>query len=415
MAHINENFLKLTAGYLFPEIARRVEAFAKSHPELASRIVRCGIGDVTEPLPSAIIAALHRGVDQMAQRETFHGYGPPTGHAFVRAAIAEGDFQSRGLDIADDEIFLSDGSKPDASAVLEILGAVTIAVTDPVYPVYVDTNVMAGNTGAALEGGGYAGIHYLTTGPENGFTAEPPTQPVDVAYLCSPNNPTGTVATREQLQRWVAWARDCEAIILFDAAYESFIRDEALPRSIYEISGARECAMEFRSFSKSGGFTGLRCGYTVVPKSLHGRTRGGKKIALHGLWSRRWSTCSNGVSYPVQCAAAALYQEDGRAQCRALVDGYLANARSLRQSCARLGLRCFGGENAPYVWVACPPGVSSWEAFDTLLSRVQLVVTPGAGFGRAGEGYFRVSAFNSRANVEEAGRRLAALTQAAVS
>ncbi len=413
MTRLNDNFLKLRAGYLFPEIARRVEAFSVAHPQLAPRIVRAGIGDVTEPLPAVAISALHRAVDDLGRRETFHGYGPPTGLLSVRQAIAEGDFRSRGIAVDDDEIFLSDGSKPDCSAVLEILGCGnTVAVTDPVYPVYVDTNVMAGNTGAARAEGGYEGIVAIPTSAATAFAAEPPEQRVDVVYLCSPNNPTGTVLSRAALERWVEWARRHESIILFDAAYEAFIRDGSLPRSIFEIAGARECAMEFRSFSKNGGFTGLRCGYTVLPKSLQARAADGSRHALHALWTRRWSTCSNGVSYPVQRAAESLYTAPGRAQTRQLIDFYLGNAALLLAACEGLGMRAFGGVNAPYVWVECPAGVSSWQAFDALLTQGQLVVTPGAGFGRCGEGYFRISAFNSRANAEEAGRRLAVLTAA---
>jgi LL-diaminopimelate aminotransferase len=411
MLHINDHYLKLSAGYLFPEIARRVSAFAQENPTLAPRIIRCGIGDVTEPLPQACIDAMHKAVDDLATHERFRGYGPPTGHDFLRRAIAEGDFRSRGIQMADDEIFVSDGSKPDASAFLEILGTGNrIAITDPVYPVYCDTNVMQGNTGGALEGGGYAGITYLPCTPENAFDPAPPSEPADVVYLCSPNNPTGATLSRRSLERWVAWANAHHALICFDAAYEAFVRDDAVPRSIFEIPGARTCAVEFRSFSKSGGFTGVRCGYTVVPTDLHGTARDGTRVPLHRLWSRRWATCSNGVSWPVQCAAAALYTDQGRAQSRALTDFYLANAAILRVACERLGLGVFGGADAPYVWVRCPKGLSSWAAFDVLLREAQVVITPGAGFGRCGEGFLRISAFNSRANVEEVARRIAVLT-----
>ena len=372
---------------------------------------------MTEPLPPAAIAAMHAGVEELAARETFRGYGPATGYDFVREAIVQGDFRERGIAIEADEIFLSDGSKPDASAFIEILAAGSpteggnrIAVCDPVYPVYVDNNVMAGNTGAALAGGGYEGLVYLPGTPENGFVPEPPAQPVDVAYLCYPNNPTGAVITRAQLTRWVEWALANDALICFDAAYEAYVRDPSLPRSIYEIPGADRCAVEFRSFSKNGGFTGVRAGYTVVPKAVEGRTRSGERVPLHRLWMRRWATCSNGVSWPVQRAVAALYSPEGRAQMAQLVDFYMENAAILRQACAAQGLRVWGGEHAPYVWVACPEGLGSWETFDTLLTRAQLVVTPGAGFGRHGEGFFRISAFNSRANVIEAGKRLSALS-----
>ncbi len=410
MFRINDCFLKLAAGYLFPEIARRVAAYAAANPALASRIIRCGIGDVTEPLPDAAIAALHKGVEDLTKRETFHGYPPPSGYDFVRAAIAEGDFRSRGCEVADDEVFLSDGSKPDASAILEILGVGNrVAITDPVYPVYADTNVMAGNSGPAIEGGGYEGFVYLPCTTANAFSPALPTQRADVIYLCSPNNPTGAVLDRAALTRWVAYARDHGSLIMFDAAYEAFIRDDSIPHSIYEIPGARECAIEFRSFSKVGGFTGVRAGATIVPKSLKGATATGDRVALHGLWMRRWATCSNGVSWPVQCAVAALYSKEGRAQTRALTDFYLANAAILAKACTALGLNALGATNSPYVWVTCPPGLTSWETFDLLLKDAQVVTTPGAGFGRCGEGFIRISAFNSRANVEEVARRLAVL------
>jgi LL-diaminopimelate aminotransferase len=410
MARINEHFLKLAAGYFFPEIGRRVNVFMAERPDLAGRIIRCGVGDVTEPLPEVAVRALHEGADDLATRERFQGYGPATGHEFVRKAIAQTDYRDRGVQVADDEIFLSDGSKPDASNLLEILGTGNrIAVQDPVYPVCVDTNVMAGNTGAVMEGGRYEGLVYLEGRPENGFAPAPPTERLDVVYLCFPNNPTGATITREGLKRWVDWARAHDTLILFDAAYEAYVRDPAVPRSVYEVPGARECAIEFRSFSKNGGFTGVRCGYTVVPKELTGSTADGRRVPLHGLWVRRWSTCSNSVSWPVQKAAAALCTPEGQRQMRALTDFYLENARILRGAVHALGLRCWGGDNAPYVWIKCPDGLRSWDAFDRLLRHAQLVVTPGAGFGRCGEGFIRVSAFNSRVNVQEAGRRLAAL------
>lgn len=414
MALVNENFLKLTAGYLFPEIARRVGAFASASPDLAPRIIRCGIGDVTEPLPPAAIRAMHDAVDELAKRETFKGYGPATGYDFVLEAIAQHDFRARGMDVKNDEIFLSDGSKPDVSAFLEVLGAGNaIAVCDPVYPVYVDTNVMAGNTGNARAGGGYEGLVYLPGTPANGFVPALPDRKVDVIYLCFPNNPTGAVITHDQLKAWVDYALKNDALILFDAAYEAYIRDASLPRSIFEIAGAERCAVEFRSFSKNGGFTGVRAGYTVVPRTVEGRTQGGQRVPIHGLWARRWSTCSNGVSWPVQRAVAALYTPEGVRETKHLVDFYMENARLLRQAVTAQGLRVWGGENAPYVWVACPKGLDSWGVFDLLLREAQLVVTPGAGFGAHGEGFFRISAFNSRENVVEAGRRLAVLSKAA--
>jgi LL-diaminopimelate aminotransferase len=416
MARVNEHYLKLSAGYLFPEIARRVKAFSDANPTLAGRIIRCGIGDVTEPLPPAACAAMREAIDELAQRETFKGYGPGTGYDFLRSAIAETDFRSRGAQIDDDEIFVSDGSKGDCGSILEILGSDNrIAITDPVYPVYVDSNVMWGHTGPARADGRYEGLVYLPGTPANGFVAEIPTQPVDLVYLCFPNNPTGSTIDRPRLAVWVEWARKHRAIILFDAAYEAYVRDPSLPRSIFEIPGARECAIEFRSFSKSGGFTGVRCGYTVLPKDLKASTADGREIPLHGLWTRRWNTRSNGVSYPVQKAAAALYTPQGQAEVAKLVEHYMGNARILRDGVRALGLEVWGGENAPYVWVSCPKGVSSWEMFDRLLREAQVVVTPGAGFGSCGEGFFRISAFNSRANVEEAVRRLAAVAAPAMA
>jgi LL-diaminopimelate aminotransferase len=410
MAFVNENYLKLAAGYLFPEIARRVAAFAAERPELAKEIIRCGIGDVTEPLPPSVIRAMHAATDELAHRETFKGYGPGTGYDSVRAAIAHGDFRARGLEVADDEIFLSDGSKGDCGNILEILGAGNrIAVTDPVYPAYVDANVMFGNTGAALAGGGYDGIVYLPCTAENGFLADLPpagSPTPDIIYLCSPNNPTGTVMDRARLEKWVAYARANRAILFWDAAYEAYNRDPAAPKSVYEIPGARECAIEFRSFSKSGGFTGVRCGYTVLPKSVMAFTRAGDAVALHPLWTRRWNTRSNGVSYAVQRGAEALYTPEGQREVRALVDFYMENARILRDGCRANGWQTWGGEHAPYVWCKVPAGFDSWSFFDHLLRNARVVTTPGAGFGRCGEGYFRISAFNSRANVEEVVRRL---------
>lgn len=410
MAHLNDHYFKLKAGYLFPEIARRVKAFADANPDAARRLIRCGIGDVTEPLPAAVITALHQAVDEMASRDTFRGYGPEQGYEFLRAAIAKNDYRDRGLEVADDEIFVSDGSKCDCGSILDVLGNKNrIAISDPVYPVYVDTNVMAGHTGEANEAGAYAKIVYLPCTPRNGFIPGPPKRHVDVIYLCSPNNPTGAAATRAQLEAWVNYAREHKAIILFDAAYEAYISDPALPHSIYEVPGARECAIEFRSFSKNGGFTGVRCAFTVVPKTLLAQTRAGEFKPLHPLWNRRMATKFNGVSYIVQRAAEALYTEEGKAQVRALIDHYMGNAAILRASAKKAGLKVFGGVNAPYLWVKTPKGVTSWQAFDKILAEANVVVTPGSGFGSKGEGYFRLSAFNSRANAEEAARRLMSL------
>jgi LL-diaminopimelate aminotransferase len=411
MALLNSNYLKLRAGYLFPEIARRVNAFCTANPEAAKRLIRCGIGDVTEPLPAAVREAMHKAVDEMGTREGFHGYGPEQGYEFLRKTIAENDYRAHGLEVADDEIFVSDGTKCDTGNILDILGAENrIAVMDPVYPVYVDTNVMAGHTGEANETGAYSGLVYLECNAANGFVADPPSEQVDVAYLCFPNNPTGSVATRAQLENWVKYALANDTLLLFDAAYEAYISDPAIPRSIYEIPGARECAIEFRSFSKSGGFTGTRCAFTVVPKTLLARTDSGEKKPLHPLWNRRMTTKFNGVSYIVQRAAEALYSPEGKAQVRALVEHYMGNARVLREAVTNAGLAVWGGENAPYIWVQGSKGATSWEILDRMLGEANVVITPGSGFGSAGEGFFRISAFNSRANVEEVARRMGAMT-----
>lgn len=410
MAFLNDNYLKLRAGYLFPEIARRVAAFCEQNPEAAKRIIRCGIGDVTEPLPAAVIEAMHKAVEEFTRRETFHGYGPEQGYEFLRKAIAQNDYRDHGLEIADDEIFVSDGSKCDCGNILDILGSQNrIAVMDPVYPVYVDTNVMSGHTGVADEKGAYEGLVYLPCTPENGFVPEVPAEKVDIVYLCYPNNPTGAVASRERLAQWVEYALEHDAIILFDAAYEAYISDPAIPHSIYEIPGARDCAIEFRSFSKNGGFTGVRCAFTVVPKTLMARTSSGEKKPLHPLWNRRMSTKFNGVSYIVQRAAEALYSAEGKDQVHQLIEHYMGNAALLSQAAREAGMEVFGGVNAPYIWVKAPKGMSSWDMFDLMLSKANIVITPGSGFGSAGEGYFRISAFNSRANAEEAARRIKAL------
>ena len=410
MAYLNESYLKLQAGYLFPEIARRVGEFCEKNPEAAKRLIRCGIGDVTEPLPRAAIEAMKRAVDELGERETFRGYGPEQGYEFLRSAIAQKDFRDRKIEIADDEIFLSDGSKCDCGYVLDILGSQNkIAITDPVYPVYVDTNVMAGHTGPAKADGSYEGIVYLPCTTENNFVPQPPKEHVDLVYLCFPNNPTGAVASRPQLEEWVKYAREHEALLLFDAAYEAYISQPDIPHSIFEIPGARECAIELRSFSKTGGFTGVRCGFTVMPKTLLARTEGGRKLPLHPLWHRRWSTKANSVSYPVQRGAEGLYSPEGRKQVRALVDHYMGNAKILREGATAAGLKVFGGQNAPYIWVKTPDGVTSWQMFDRMLNDLNVVITPGSGFGAQGEGYFRISAFNSRENAEEVARRLGKL------
>ena len=405
MATLNDNYLKLKAGYLFPEIARRVNAFAEANPD--AEIIRLGIGDVTEPLPQACRNAMVQAVEDMGNRDTFKGYGPEQGYAWLRETIAANDFQARGCDIDADEIFISDGSKCDTGNILDIFGNDNIiAVTDPVYPVYVDTNVMAGHTGDANEKGEYGGLVYIPITAENNFTAAIPTQKVDLIYLCFPNNPTGATATKEHLTAWAEYAKANGSIILYDAAYEAFISNPNLPRSIYEIEGAKDCAIEFRSFSKTAGFTGTRCAFTVVPKTLTAKAKDGSDVELWKLWNRRQATKFNGVSYIIQRAAEAVYSEAGKAQVKALIQFYMENAQIIREQLTAAGLSVYGGENAPYVWVKTPQGLSSWDFFDKLLQTCNVVGTPGSGFGAAGEGYFRISAFNSRENVEEAMRRI---------
>ncbi|MGA9383110.1 MAG: LL-diaminopimelate aminotransferase, partial [Phormidium sp.] len=401
MATINDNYLKLKAGYLFPEIARRVNAFAEANPD--AKIIRLGIGDVTEPLPEACRTAMIKAVEEMGDRNTFKGYGPEQGYAWLREKIAVNDFQARGCEVDASEIFISDGSKCDTGNILDIFGDNNIiAVTDPVYPVYVDTNVMAGHTGDASEKGEFTGLVYLPITAENNFTASLPSEKVDLIYLCFPNNPTGAVATKEHLKAWVDYAKANNAIIFYDAAYEAFITDDNIPRSIYEIEGGRDCAIEFRSFSKTAGFTGTRCAFTVVPKTLTAKAADGSDVELWKLWNRRQSTKFNGVSYIVQKGAEAVYSEEGKAEVKALVSFYLENARIIREQLTSAGIAVYGGVNAPYVWLKTPNNLSSWDFFDKLLQNCNVVGTPGSGFGAAGEGYFRISAFNSRENVEEA-------------
>jgi LL-diaminopimelate aminotransferase len=404
MIRINENYTKLKASYLFSDIAKRVNAYVAANP--SKPVIRLGIGDVTEPLPPACVEALHRGTDEMAKRETFKGYGPEQGYAFLREAIAQNDYATRGCPIDADEIFVSDGAKCDCGNIQEIFATdIPLAIPDPVYPVYVDTNVMAGRTGGNVDGR-YQGITYLESTPANGYVPAVPTVAADLIYLCFPNNPTGAVATKAQLTEWVAYARQNKAVILFDSAYEAFIRDPNIPHSIYEIEGAREVAIEFRSFSKTAGFTGTRCAYTVIPKSLMAYDAAGNAHPLHALWNRRHTTKFNGVAYPIQKAAAAIYTEAGRKQTRDLIDFYLGNAKLIREAMTKLGFTCMGGDNAPYIWVNT--GRDSWEFFDLLLNQAQVVCTPGAGFGRCGEGHVRISAFNSRQNVQTALSRIAA-------
>ncbi|PID41387.1 MAG: LL-diaminopimelate aminotransferase [Proteobacteria bacterium] len=402
MITINEHYHKLQASYLFSDIAKKVSRYQKSNPD--KEIIKLGIGDVTRPLPPACIAAFHQGVAEMADESTFRGYGPEQGYEFLRALIAENDFRSRGAAIEDDEIFISDGAKCDTGNFQELFSTdIRVAIPDPVYPVYLDTNVMAGRTGAFVNGR-FDGITYLESTRENQFIPALPARAVDLIYLCFPNNPTGSTIGREELKAWVDYARNHKALILFDAAYESFIRDTRLPKSIFEIEGAEEVAVEFRSFSKSGGFTGTRCAYTVISKKCRVYDRNGRAHSLHSLWNRRHCTKFNGVSYPVQKAAAALYSPEGKAQSRELVDYYLRNAKLIRSAMSTLGYDCVGGDNAPYIWI--DGRADSWKFFDLLLEKAGVVCTPGAGFGRCGEGYIRLSAFNSFDKVSEAMKRI---------
>jgi len=402
MIKINENYLKLQASYLFSEIRRRTDEFQKANPD--REIIKLGIGDVTRPLPMACIEAFHRAVDEMADDATFRGYGPEQGYAFLREEIARADFQDRGADISSDEIFVSDGAKCDTGNIQEIFSTDTqIAIPDPVYPVYLDTNVMAGRTGTFGDGR-YAGIVYLESTPQNGFIPDLPQEKVDLIYLCFPNNPTGATITSSQLQAWVDFARENKALILYDAAYESFIRNAELPKSIFEIDGAREVAIEFRSFSKTAGFTGTRCAYSVVPRSCTAYTAGGQVHSVHDLWFRRQSTKFNAVSYPVQRAAAAIYSAEGQTQAKALIDYYLKNASLIRKEMESLGYKCAGGKNSPYIWI--DGKTDSWQFFDLLLEKAGVVCTPGAGFGKCGEGFIRISAFNSHENVQRAMQKI---------
>lgn len=402
MITINENYLKLQASYLFSDIAKRVDTFQENNP--GTNVIKLGIGDVTRGLPPACIQAFHSGVDEMADDSSFRGYGPEQGYDFLREAIAINDFQSRGADISAEEIFVSDGAKCDTGNIQELFTQdVTIAIPDPVYPVYLDTNVMAGRTGGFSDGR-YEGIVYLDSTKENGFVPGLPKEKVDLIYLCFPNNPTGSTISKDELKNWVDYARDNKALILFDAAYESFIRDASLPKSIYEIEGAKEVAIEFRSFSKNAGFTGTRCAFTVVPKECMAFDSKGNKHHLHALWNRRHCTKFNGVSYPVQRAAEAVYTEAGREQTKELVNYYLRNADHICEQIDALGFDYVGGKNSPYIWI--DGGRGSWEFFDMLLNEAGVVCTPGAGFGSCGEGFIRISAFNSYENVKEAMARI---------
>lgn len=408
MFRINDNFTKLPAAYLFSEVARRVSAYIEAHP--GTEVIRMGIGDVTRPLCTAAIEALHRAVDDEASGETFHGYGPEQGYDFLAEKIARHDYRERGIAIDTDEIFVSDGAKSDTGNIGDILSTANrVAVTDPVYPVYVDTNVMGGRAGELGADGRWSKIEYLPCTAENGFVPSLPVNDPDVIYLCYPNNPTGTTLTRDQLKVWIEYCREHGALLLFDAAYEAFIREDDVPHSIYEIEGAREVAIEFRSFSKTAGFTGIRLGYTVVPKELKGLDENGNLVALNGLWRRRQTTKFNGASYVIQRGAEAVYSEEGAAQVRASVDYYLTNARIIREKMTAAGFTVFGGTDSPYVWVKSPGSGSSWELFDRCLREANISCTPGSGFGANGEGYIRLTGFNTRENTEEAMRRILAL------
>ncbi len=403
MANINDNYLKLPGSYLFAEIARRVAAYKEAHPE--ADIIRLGIGDVTQPLPQVSIEAMHKAVDEMANQETFRGYGPEQGYDFLIDKIIETNY--KGLDIAKDEIFVSDGSKSDCGNIQEIFGVDnTVAITDPVYPVYLDTNVMAGRTGDLKDDGMFEGIIYMPCTAENNFMPALPEKKADMIYLCCPNNPTGTTLSREELTKWVNYAKENESVILFDSAYAAYITEPDVPRSIYEIEGAHDVAIEFRSFSKTAGFTGTRCGYTVVPKSVKGRAKDGSLHEFNKLWNRRHTTKFNGTAYIIQRGAEAIYSEEGQKQVHELVAYYMENARIIREGLQVAGIEAYGGVNAPYIWLKTPNNMPSWDFFDKLLTEVNIVGTPGAGFGPSGEGYFRLTAFGDRENTLRAVERI---------
>ncbi|MDT8901520.1 LL-diaminopimelate aminotransferase [Anaeroselena agilis] len=405
MALINENYLKLPGSYLFAEIGRRVAAFKAANPE--ANVIRLGIGDVTRPLPSAVIEAMHAAVDEMAKSESFRGYGPEQGYSFLIEKIIENDYAARGIKLDTDEVFVSDGAKSDVGNIQEIFGVGnTVAITDPVYPVYLDTNVMAGRTGALGGDGRFEGIVYLPCTAENGFLPALPAVKVDMVYLCVPNNPTGTALPKAELKKWVDWAKANKAVIIYDSAYEAYIREPEVPHSIYEVEGAKEVAIELRSFSKTAGFTGTRCAYTVVPKTVMGYTKAGEAQQLNKMWNRRQTTKFNGVPYVVQKGAEAVYSPAGKEQVKATVDYYMTNAAIIREGLKSAGLEAYGGVNAPYIWLKTPNNLDSWAFFDKLLGEANIVGTPGSGFGPSGEGYFRLTAFGNRETTEEAISRI---------
>lgn len=404
MALVNENYLKLPGSYLFAEIARRVNKFKSENPE--ADIIRLGIGDVTRSLPEAVITDLHKAVDEMAREESFKGYGPEQGYNFLIQKVIEYDYAPRGIKIEEDEIFISDGSKCDTGNIQEIFGLNNlIAVTDPVYPVYVDSNVMAGRTGKPDEKGRFENITYIPCVSENKFIPELPKNKVDLIYLCFPNNPTGMTISKEELKKWVDYAIANKSIILFDAAYEAYIQEADIPHSIYEIEGAENVAIEFRSFSKNAGFTGTRCAYTVVPKKVMAYTESGEAVSLNKLWNRRQTTKFNGVSYIIQKGASAVYTPEGQKQIKSLISYYMENAKTIREGLKSVGLEVYGGINAPYIWLKTPNGMDSWAFFDKLLNEANIVGTPGVGFGPSGQGYFRLTAFGSKENTERAVER----------
>lgn len=404
MAHVNENFLKLPGSYLFSDIAKKVKAYQESHPD--KRLIRLGIGDVTRPLPQASIEAMHRAVDEMANKSTFHGYGPEQGYDFLIDTIIKNDFEPRGIELSSSEVFISDGAKSDTGNIGDILGLDNkVAVTDPVYPVYVDSNVMGGRAGQ-LNGKQWSDITYMPCTAENNFIPSIPSNRIDVIYLCYPNNPTGTTLTKTELKKWVDYALSHDALILFDAAYEAYIREDDIPHSIFEIEGAKRCAIEFRSFSKTAGFTGVRCGYTVIPKKVTATTATGERVDLNALWNRRQCTKFNGTSYITQRGAEAIYSKEGKQQVRETIDYYMDNARIMREGLTAAGIHVFGGKNAPYLWVKTPEGFTSWQFFDHLLNEANIVSTPGVGFGPSGEGYLRLTAFGQREDCIEAIQRI---------
>jgi len=406
---INENYLLLKSNYIFAEINRRVDKFQKENPD--ANVIKMGIGDVTRPLPKAVVDAFESAVVEMGQSETFMGYGPEQGYSFLIDEIIEKDYKPLGIELSSDEVFISDAAKCDTANIQEIFGLDNvIAVTDPVYPVYVDSNVMAGRSGPMQESGRYKGIVYLPCTAENNFIPELPETAVDLIYLCLPNNPTGTALSREELSKWVEYAHENNSIILFDAAYEAYVTEDNIPRSIYEIEGAKEVAIEFRSFSKNAGFTGTRCAFAVVPKNVMAFDSDGKAHDLNSLWNRRQTTKFNGVSYPVQVAAKAVYSIEGQREIKESIKYYLKNAGIVRKSMEDIGLKVYGGVNSPYIWVKTPENMDSWEFFDLLLNEVNVVGTPGVGFGPSGEGYFRLTAFNTLENTKEAMNRISKLS-----